>query len=72
MSAVQAIVEAARAELGDSVVKEHVRVSCPKCGVHLVSVMVVPNLVRDRCDKCRVDVVVLIARDRSVLSATET
>lgn len=67
----QAIVEAARREIGDAVSREPVRLSCPGCGRFLVSVLVRPNLLRDRCDKCRSDVVVFVSGTGEVIAATE-
>ncbi len=71
MIGVQAIAEAAKRELGDNVLKNPVRVSCPSCGKFLVAAFVAPNLLRDRCDRCRVDVIALISREREVLAVTE-
>lgn len=71
MTGVEAIVEAARRELGDMVQAEPVRASCSGCGRFLVAVMVVPNLLRDRCERCRADVIVLVTRTREVIVAIE-
>jgi 4-hydroxy-3-methylbut-2-en-1-yl diphosphate synthase IspG/GcpE len=69
---VEQIAEAAKAELGEAMLREPVRVSCPSCGRFIVSVFTVPNLIRGRCEKCRMDAVALIGRDRSVLAVTAT
>lgn len=68
MSGVEAIAAAAKTEIV-KIESSPVRVSCPSCGRHLASVLVVPNLLRCRCqnDKCRTDVVALVAKDGSVL-----
>lgn len=71
MTGAAAIVEAARRELGEAVSRTPVRVSCPGCGRFMVSVFVVPNLLRDRCDKCRFDVVVLVSAAGDVTAATD-
>jgi 4-hydroxy-3-methylbut-2-en-1-yl diphosphate synthase IspG/GcpE len=67
---VEQIAEAAKAELGDAMMRDPVRVSCPSCGRFIVAVFVVPNLIRGRCEKCHMDAIALIGRDRSVLSVT--
>lgn len=65
------IVEAARKELGDALLQNPVKVVCTGCGKFIVNVLVVPNLVRGRCDKCHIDVLTLVGRDRTVMSVTE-
>lgn len=67
----QVIVEAAKRELGNAITRDPVRLSCPGCGRFLASVFVKPNLIRDRCDKCRVDIVVLVTAAGEVVAATE-
>lgn len=71
MTGVQAIVEAARRELGDEIGGNPVRASCPVCGVFMVSLLTAPSLARVHCGKCRLDVTVYVARNREVLVATE-
>lgn len=70
MSGVAAIAAAAKAEIV-KIEPDAVRVSCPSCGRHLASVMVVPNLLKCRCHKCGTDIVALVSRDGTVLAAQE-
>lgn len=66
------IADAARKELGEEVIKRTpIRVSCPSCGLHLVSVMTTPNLLRDRCEKCHTDIVALVTKDGDIFVAQD-
>lgn len=60
----------AKQELGDAVVKDPVRVSCPCCGGFLLSAMSLPLLVKVRCVDCHIDVMSLVSRDREIMSTT--
>jgi 4-hydroxy-3-methylbut-2-en-1-yl diphosphate synthase IspG/GcpE len=71
MVGVQAIAEAAKREIGAALQAESVRVSCPSCGRFMVAVFTLPVLLRDRCERCHVDVIALVGRGREVLAATE-
>ena len=71
MIGVAEIAEAAKRELGDALLRDPVRVACPSCGSFVVSACVIPNLIRGRCTRCRVDVVALISKERAVLAVTE-
>jgi hypothetical protein len=64
------VADAAKRELGAALTSP-VKIACPSCGWFVVNVFVVPNLVRGRCAKCRVDVVALIGRERTVMAITE-
>lgn len=71
MSGVQAIVEAARRELGDEVANVPTRASCPSCGKFLMGLMTKPNLARSHCDRCGVDVIAYVAKNGEVMIATD-
>jgi len=71
MVGVQAIADAAKRELGGAIEAQPVRVSCPSCGRFVVAILTLPAFLRARCDKCRVDVIALVGREREVLAATE-
>lgn len=70
MSAVAAVAAAAKTEIVKIEV-DPVRVMCPGCGRYIASVLVIPNLLECRCQKCGVDVVALVSRDRTVLAAQQ-
>lgn len=65
------VAAAAKRELGDMVLQNPVRVSCPKCGRFVVDALSVPTLVKGRCDRCRVDVIALVDKEQNVLAVTE-
>lgn len=71
MSGVQAIVEAARRELGDELANTPTRASCPGCGKFLLALLTKPSLARGHCDRCNVDVVVYVAKNGEVMIATD-
>lgn len=65
------VLEAARQELGDRILQKPVKCFCPTCSSFVAAVLVVPNLVRGRCSRCRVDVLVLVNANREVLAVTD-
>lgn len=71
MSGIQAIVEAARRDLGDALGITPTRASCPGCGKFLVGFLTRPVLARTHCDKCNLDVIVYVAQNFEVMIATE-
>lgn len=71
MSGIQAIVEAARRDLGDVLGVTPTRVSCPGCGKFLVSLLTRPSLARTHCDRCHLDVIVYVAKNLEAMIATE-
>jgi len=71
MTGVQAIVEAARRELGEELAGEPTRASCPSCGRFLLSLLTRPSLARGHCERCGLDVIVYVAKSRETLIATE-
>ena len=71
MSGIQAIIEAARRDLGNVLGVTPTRVSCPGCGKFLVSLLTRPVLARTHCEKCNLDVVVYVAENLEAMIATE-
>jgi len=71
MSGIQAIIEAAKRDLGDVLGMTPTRVSCPGCGKFLVGLLTRPALARTHCDKCNLDVIVYVAKNLEAMIATE-
>lgn len=71
MLGVKAIADAAKDVLGGQMLVDPLRVSCPECDHFVVAVLSVPILVRGRCSRCRVDVVILIASNQERMIATD-
>ena len=65
------ILNAAKRELGDRILQKPIKCSCPTCGKFVTTVFVVPNLVRNRCLKCGVDVITLLSKEGEALAVTE-
>jgi hypothetical protein len=68
---VAGIAEAAKKELGSMLREKPIRISCPMCGTHVVSVLSAPTMMRGRCSRCRVDVIALVSKEGEALVATE-
>lgn len=71
MLGVTEILSAAKRELGDRLLQKRIDLCCPSCGLFVGAILVIPNLVRNRCSKCRVDVISLVSDKREVLAVTE-
>lgn len=65
------IVEAAKEELGNAILRTPLRISCPQCGKFLAAMMSVPVLMSIYCVRCKISVTVLASKKREVLVATE-
>ena len=57
-------------DMGNVIEETPLRVSCPSCGIFVVSLLLIPAFVRARCSGCRMDIITLVDETREILTTT--